>query len=851
MGFVLRMTWRETRASWARLLFYFVCVAIGVAAIVSLRSIVQNVRLTLTREARDLVGADIVVETQQAWTPDLRQRLDQALDAPGVLDHTELVQTQTMAQAADRKGTGLVRLVELWGLGPRYPFYGAPELAGGQSYSHSLVAGHGALVQPAFLTEFGLAVGDRVRLAGVPFTIRGVVTRDRVQGGGGIAFGPRVYVDLADLEATSLLGFGSRATYAALVRVDAAALRSETQRLRRALPRERASVRSWQSVEDRLGRNLTLAENYLSLVGFAIVVLGGIGVWSVTRVLVQQKIRSVAILKCLGASSGRVLAVYVLQVLWLAAGGSLLGIALAAAAVAAIPSSLLEPVGLTGVSVTLSAATQGTAVGMLVSLLFALVPLLEVRRVKPLLLLRADTAATARRRDWQSWSAGAAIGAVLTLVAVWQAESLRAGAYVTGGLAAVGLALYALSRVLVRAVAPLARSRHFALRHAVISLGRPGNQTRVILMAVGLGCFFILGIRALQANLLDDFRHQVARDAPDLVLIDIQPDQVAGVRQIAAPYVREPARLQPLLRARVVGVEGRGVNLPTPAAIRRQGRLTREYGLTFRNELEDNERVIAGQFWSGRLATPHTADGADTEVSIEEQVHDNAGVDVGDLMQFDVGGEILRARVTSIRKVTWDQVENGGFVFVLRPGPAMDAAPHTYIGFIDLRPDAAAGGGLQRDLVARYPNVSAIDVHDILRTLEEVVDNVTLGVTVVGAVTLLGGVLILVGAVAMTKFQRLYEAAIYRTLGASTRLLTSMVAIEYGLLGLLAGLLAAGGALVLSWVMARGLFDIDWQPAAGLLAAGVGLTAVAASLVGLAASVDVLVRKPLATLRRE
>jgi putative ABC transport system permease protein len=851
MGFVLRMAWRETRASWVRLLFYFLCVAIGVAAIVALRSVVQTVRTTLTREARDLVGADIVIQTQRAWTPDLRHRLDDALSVPGVRDHTDLVQTQTMAQSADGKGTGLVRLVELWGIGARYPFYGAPELAGGQAYSHDLVAGRGLLVQPAFLTEFGLATGDRVRLAGEVFTIRGVVTRDRVQGGGGLAFGPRVYMDLADLEATKLLGFGSRATYGVLVQVDAPALGAETERLRRALPRESVSVRSWRSVEDRLGRNLTLAENYLSLVGFAIVVLGGIGVWSVTRVLVQQKIRSVAILKCLGAGSGRVLAIYVLQVLWLAAGGSLLGVAVAAGAVAAIPHALLAPVGVTRVSVTLSAAAQGAAVGLLVSLLFALVPLLEVRRVKPLLLLRADTAATARRRDWRSWSSGAAIAAVLTLVAVWQADSVRAGAYVTGGLGVVGLALYGLSRLLVRVVAPLSRSRHFALRHAVISLGRPGNQTRVILMAVGLGCFFILGIRALQANLLEDFTLQVGRDAPDLVLIDIQPDQVAGVREVVAPYVRQPARLLPLLRARVVGVDGARVHLPTPDAVRRQGRLTREYGLTYRDTLQENERIVAGAFWTGRLAGDRTPDGADTEVSIEEQVHESSGVDVGDLMRFDVGGQIIRARVTSIRKVTWDEVENGGFVFVLRPGPVMDAAPHTDIGFIDLRADPAAGGALQRDLVTRYPNVSAIDVRDVLGALAEVVDNVTLGVTIVGAVTLSGGVLILIGAVAMTKFQRLYEAAIYRTLGASTRLLTSMVAIEYGLLGLLAGLLAAAGALALSWVMARGLFDIDWRPAPGLLAAGVALTAAAASLVGLAASADVLVRKPLATLRRE
>ena len=299
-----------------------------------------------------------------------------------------------------------MRLVEVRGIEKGYPFYGAPELAGGVAYSHALVENHGVLVQPELLTVLNVKVGDELKLAGQAFTIRGVITRDRVQRSGGIAFGPRVYVDLADLRQTPLLGFGSRASYQLFLRVDEASINRLTQQLRREFRRDVVNVRSWRGLEDRLGENLTTAENYLSLVGFAIVVLGGIGVWSVTRVVVLQKMKSVAILKCLGATSGRVLATYVLQVLWLAAGGSVLGLALAMVAVAMIPHRLLEPVGVTSIGVTPSAAVQGAAVGLLVSLLFALVPLLEVRRVKPLLLLRADTMTTARRRDWQSLARG-------------------------------------------------------------------------------------------------------------------------------------------------------------------------------------------------------------------------------------------------------------------------------------------------------------------------------------------------------------------------------------------------------------------------------------------------------------
>jgi putative ABC transport system permease protein len=852
MKFVLRMAWREMRASWARLLFFFVCVALGVAAIVVLRSVVQNVRTTLTREARSLVGADLVVQSSRPWTDETRRRLDDVLSVSRVLGRTELIETQTMAAAPEGKGTGRVRLVELRGIEPGFPFYGALELQGGQPFSHALVADHGALVPAEFLAELGLAVGDVVRLAGQSFTIRGVVVKDRVQrGGGSIAFGPRVYIDLRDLRATSLLGFGSRAAYQVLLRVDEGEIDRLTRDLRRSFRRETVSVRSWRTLEDRLGRNLTVAENYLSLVGFAIVVLGGIGVWSVTRVIVQQKIRSVAILKCLGASSRQVLGTYVLQVLWLAAAGSGLGVVLAMLAVAAIPTSILEPLGITSARITASAAVQGVVVGLLVSLLFALVPLLDVRRIKPILLLRADTRDTARQRDWQSWLAGTATAILLALVAIWQAGSVKAGLFVSIGFVIVAATLAVASRLLVRATAPLGRSSRFALRHAVISLGRPGNQTRVILMAVGLGCFFILSVRALQANLLHEFSMQLGGNSPDLVLVDVQPDQQEGVRKVVTPYAIEPPRFVPLLRARVVGISGRRVQLENADAVRRHGRLTREYGLTYRDHLQENERVLSGRFWTGPAATPPAPGEPEAEVSIVDEVQREAQVDVGDVMRFDVAGQVLQARVTSVRKVAWDETQNGGFFFVLRPGPAVSRVPHTLVGFVETGANPAARGALQRDLVTAYPNVSSIDVTAILESIRRVVDNATLGITIVGAVTLVGGILILVGAVAMTKFQRLYEAAIYRTLGASTRLVGAMVALEYGVLGLLAGILGAAGALVLSWALAHWLFEIDWRPAPGLLSAGIVITAVAVSIVGLLASIDVLLRKPLGTLRSE
>ena len=577
---------------------------------------------------------------------------------------------------------------------------------------------------------------------------------------------------------------------------------------------------------------------------------------------VRQKLRSVAILKCLGASTNQVLATYVLQVVLLALAGSLLGVLLAAVAIASIPASLTAAIGDISYGLTRSAVLQGLSVGVLVSLLFALVPLLEVRRVKPLLLIRgldalpgAGAPAGPRRSfsewwraiDWTQVGASAAVSAALIAVAVWQAASLRVGAIVSIGFAVVALILHLAARGLIRAVRPLALTSWFPLRHAVIGLGRPGNQTRVIMLAVGLGCFFVLGIRALQANLLANFSIAARRDGPDMFLLDIQQDQVEPLRGFLNGRAEAPS-LIPVLRARVTGVRGSDVNLDSYQDVRGRGSLAREYVITYRDRLESNERIVEGRFWTGAGAM--AADAPMLEVSIERSIHERFRINVGDQIRFDVLGRAIEARVTSVREVKWEDARNGGFMFVFRPGP-LERAPHSYIGILRAPGDSTARAAFQRDLVARFPNVSAIDVREVMATIQAVLENVTLAISIVGGIALTSGILILIGAVAMTKFQRVYEAAILRTLGASTRLLGTTLAIEYTTLGLLAGSVGALGALALSWAACRFVFRIEWQPVPLLLSVGVLLTMTLVGVIGVVASADVLRKKPLATLRAE
>jgi len=392
---------------------------------------------------------------------------------------------------------------------------------------------------------------------------------------------------------------------------------------------------------------------------------------------------------------------------------------------------------------------------------------------------------------------------------------------------------------------PLRFSSSFALRQAVLHVVRPGNQTRVILLAVGLGSFFILGVRSLQADLLRDLSVQIGPTAPDMFFIDIQPAQRAALTSYldAQNGDAPPPNTIPVLRARVTAVQGRDVTLDSYEQVRGRSNMSREFTITYRPTLERNEQVIAGQWWD---PTPST----EPEVSIEEGFLRTTPLNVGDRISFDVLGRSITARVASIRKVDWQDFRSGGFMFVFRPG-IFDGAPHTFIASFKGPTDPDARARMQAGVVTRFPNVSVIDLREILQTVSGIVGNVTTAVTVVGSLVLLSGALILVGAVSMTKFRRVYEAAILKTLGASGRLIAAMLLLEYGVLGAIAGTVGALGAIVLSWAVATYALELAWTPAIFLTIAGILVTAIFVAVVGVAASWDVLRHKPLSTLRAE
>lgn len=369
-------------------------------------------------------------------------------------------------------------------------------------------------------------------------------------------------------------------------------------------------------------------------------------------------------------------------------------------------------------------------------------------------------------------------------------------------------------------------------------------------MAVGLGVFFVVGVRSLQLNLREELGVDLENFKADMYLIDIQRDQRSAVEETIAKFTGEKPEIIPTIRARIAAINGSEVNLDSSRSNenRRENRgqnagmLGREYVLTYRAKLDDNEKIIAGKFWAPESSP-------EPEVSIEELMNEELGLNVGDVMTFDVLGRKIAARVTSIRRVDWRNARTG-FLVVFRPG-ALDDAPAMYITAIKGPAENAARAQLQRELVDKAPNISVVDVRDIIEIARGIVQKVSLAVSFVGGFVFLSGLLILIGSIAMTKFHRLYESAILKTLGAKKKLIVWTLLVEYGVLGLLAGLIGSAAAIGLTWAIAEEALKINWRfiPSVNLI--GVIATLVVVVLVGVISSWDVMIKKPLGILRNE
>lgn len=845
MNFVLPLAWREMRSAWKRLLFFFLCIGVGVGSIIALRSTIHNLNDALASEARTLLSADVQVDSTRPWQAETLTTIGQIAQSPRVEAQTETIESPTMLRPADEGREGAI-MIELKGVEPPFPLYGSFELAGGAQFQHSLLKDNGAIVAPLVLERLHLNVGDKIKIGTSTFEIRGVLEREP-GANSGFRLGPRVYIERNAVEQAGLTGFGSRARRRLLFKTAIGEMETLVADLRAALKTTTGvTIRSYKESQDNLRDQFARAENYLSLTGLVVLVLGGIGISNVTRVFIEQKKSTIAVLKCLGGTGRQITAAYLLQVMTLGLAGSLLGVALARTALYLVSLYFAQtlPVNMS-YKLRNNSILQGLAMGLLVSILFSALPLLRIRQIKPRLLLRdveVQSGAKRKKFDLLLWATGTLCGLGLVALAAWQAGSLRIGLFFLVGLSITAGALYFSAALLITLMRRVRHIGSFPLRQAINSLYRPGNQTRVIVMAVGLGAFLVIAVQSLQTNLMREFDLERRQNVPNMFLIDVQKDQTAGVEDLIQQSTGERPQLIPTVRARFVAVNDQSVEDGAGEMQRERGRLGREFVVTYRPQLEANEKIIAGRFWE---PTP----GTEPEVSIEEGLRGDHNLEVGSHVTFDITGRKITALVTSIRRVDWRNSRTG-FMVLFRPG-TLENAPQMYIGGINGPTDEGARMRFQRALLDRYPNISVIDVAEIVRTVTRILNNVSLAVSFLGGFVFLSGALILIGSIAMTKFQRIYEAAVLKTLGAKRNVLLLIMIIEYGLLGLVSGIIGALAASGLSYVVSRYVFEIPWEVTPALFLYGIAGTMLMVMTVGALSSLDTLSRKPLATLRMQ
>lgn len=843
MSFIFNLTFREIRSSWRRLLFFFLCIAIGVGSIVALRSLIQNLGQSIGGDARELLTADFVVNSTNDFSPSDIEKVEAVINASNAVEaRNEVIETSAMARplSAANQTFGFV---ELKGIEPPFPLVGAFTMTDGKPFDFKLMANRGAVVAPILLEKLNVKIGDKIRIGEADFEIRATFEREPGGGAGGFRLGSRVFVEKKAFDEAGITRTGGRIRRRILYRT-ADNPNEIVKNLRDTLKGTTLTVQSYRETQENLNEQFERTENYLSLTGLLILVLGGVGVWNVARVFVEQKRKTIAVLKCLGAGGNQVITVYLLQILTLGLIGSLFGVLLAQFflwfAQIRFADALPETMSY---AVHFSTAWQGVLLGVLISLLFSALPLLQVRTIKPNLLLRDEAGEKMRRLDWTKWTFGAVSLAGLLGVAAWQAGSLKVGAIFLVGLGVTSLVLYAAAIVLTKLLRRVKNFGSFSVAQAVNSLYRPGNQTRVILLAVGLGAFVVLAVQSLQANLVREFDFTRNQKLPSLFFIDIQKSQIDKLKAIVETASGEAVQVVPTIRARIALVNGEPFDFGSREVRERQGQIGREFAVTYRPNLDENESLIAGEWWS------QTANSDETEVSVEEGIGKTLNVIVGDYITFDISGRKIPARVTSLRKLDLRNTRTA-FIFVFRPG-SLEKAPQTFVATVLKKMPEIERSRLQRSVIDEFPNVQIFDVAEVVAAVQKLVNNFVLAISFVGSFVILSGILILIGSIALTKSQRIYENAILKTLGAKRATLAAILFAEYGLLGILAGIIGAGFATLLSFAASRFVFEIEWQFDAGLTVAGVLITAALVMLVGAIASFDVLFRKPLAILRSQ
>jgi putative ABC transport system permease protein len=700
------------------------------------------------------------------------------------------------------------------------------------------------------MVQFGLKPGDKIKLGNTEFTLAGGLKEVPGESAAVATLAPRVFIPLGAVAGTGLLKEGSLARYRVYFKfpgnLDVEKLVGEMR------SRFRELRLSFDTVEERkrdLGQSIRNVNSFLSLVGFASLFLGAIGVASAIQAHVRLKIPTIAVLRCLGASARTSFSIYLVQGVGLGLIGASAGAVLGIAVQLALPGLLRDFLPFAfDFSISWAALARGVGAGLVVSVLFALLPLLEIRRVSPLLTLRsAFVEIGAKQRDWLQFALFGVITVVIFAFAVWQTGRLRWGV----GFGVALLLCFGVLAGVAKGISWLARKftprrLPFAWRQGIANLHRPNNRTLLLLVSLGMGTFLMMTLYLSRDTLLGQLRIVGGNDRPNLMLFDIQDDQVAPLTKIlqdnGAPVRQQAA----IVTMRISSIKGTDVSelLKNGKSHLPAWTLRREYRSTYRSVLSDTEKVTAGKFEG------HAEVGATLiPISLEESLARDLQVKLGDEIIFDVQGVPLKTVVGSLRQVDWRRMQPN--FFLVFPEGALEGAPQFHV--MAVRVESAGQSALvQQAVVRELPNVSAIDLGAIMLALDSIYSKASFVVEFLALFTVVTGVIVLAGAVLIGRHQRVRESVLLRTLGATKAQVNRIMLAEYLALGTLGAAVGAVLAVGANWALAYFVFEVKWALPSALVLLG-GWAAVSAMTIttGLLSNRGICDHPPLEILRQE
>lgn len=838
--------WRDFKSAPGKFAFVVLSVAVGVAALVGVRGFSQSFRRTLTVESRALMGGDLSARIFHPPTADEQQKVN-ALDAQLGAQSTWTLETISMASAPPDP---VPLLVTLKAVDPaQYPYYGSAVLDPAMPLTQAL-SGDSVVVAEEFLIRLNAHVGGTLKLGGHMFRIAAVLRQEPDRMSAGAGMGPRVLISRAALTRIALLGEGSRASQRLLLKLPASAdpiaVRKQLETI---LPD--AQVMDFKEGNPALSDGLDRATAILSLICLVAMVLGAIGVAMAMHAHLEQRMDMLAILKAVGARSSDLLRIFLLQTLALGLAGGMVGVAAGGGVMLAMPAVFgnLLPVH-TAFAFPWSSAAAGLGTGLLTTLLFCLPPLLDVRAVRPILVLRRlveSGPATARGWIARWWGRRLQLGIALLVVAAlagiaWAlADSAMVGGVFAAVFSAALLVLVALAAVALRVLRWLLDRVRLrlpsSLRHGLANLYRPGNQSAAVLAALGTGVMLILAVYLTQGTLLHALRDVASPNLPNVFLIDMTTDEVEGVRTFFAkqPGVTGPLELLPVVSARFVTLNGKTLDQLKQQHFPR--RMLENAELSWSDKLPEGTRLVQGAWWSSPDAP---------QIAVSEGAAMRLGLGLGSAVQIQIGERVVTLKVAALYRGDGEHV-SARVEFEL-PSALLKDQPATWYGGAHVSTSQIAA--MERGLFALYPTVTVINLADMLDRIETVVDQITMVVRFLAGFSILAGLMILASSIASARFRRMREAVVLKTLGATRMRIVRTFSVEFSVLGLLAGGVGVVFANVLTRLIADRLklpFHVDWIATLVSLA-GTALLAVAT---GWIASYRILGLRPLQVLREE